>query len=645
MCGIAGIFLSRPGSLNISEHLSRMNKTLYARGPDSSGQWSDAQVGIGLGHTRLAILDTSSAGDQPMHSADGRYVLAYNGEVYNFREICDSRLGHASKRRGTSDSEVILECIAQIGIDRAVRLFNGMFAFALWDRRDRALFLVRDRFGVKPMFYGWNQDGLVFGSELKAIRAVSPKLEMNNSVLPGYFRHGYISGSETIYRNIYRVEAGTWIRFDAPEQQQIKSSRYWSITDVAKAGVSSPDECGYHDVCDKLHAILLNSVSLRMISDVPIGAFLSGGIDSSLVVALMQRLSGAATKTFTIGFHSAECNEAPYAAAIAKHLGTDHTELYVSESDVLEVVSSLSRVYDEPFGDSSQIPTILLSQLTRRHVTVSLSGDGGDELFCGYPRYHATAKYAPYLSSITRIPRQALAAIVRISGGSSGRIQQALAKLLPAQSDLRLHSESLLKLEHVLKANDAWGLYDIAITQWFDEQGLLLNIRDDRMLAMPDIGGGIYEKMMLYDQMTYLPDDILVKVDRASMSASLESREPLLDPRLVEYAWQIPMSYKIRGHASKIILKDLLSRYVPRELFERPKLGFGAPIGDWLRTVLRDWAEELLNSQKMEEEGMLNVRLVRQKWQEHLSGVANWQYPLWYVLMFQDWLRTSRSVW
>lgn len=640
MCGINGIFLTYPGSQDIPSSLGRMNEALRARGPDSAGQWGDASVGIGLGHTRLAILDTSPRGNQPMESADGRYILVYNGEVYNYRDIADSALTKSCSFRGSSDSEVILECISQIGLDRAVRLFNGMFAFGLWDREERALFLVRDRVGVKPLYYGWNRHGFVFASELKAIRAISPELQMNEAVLPGYCRHGYITGSETIYRDVYRLEPGTCLRIDNPGRRSPTITKYWSVAEVAKRGLASIDTRSCEEITETLHTLLLNSVSLRMISDVPIGAFLSGGIDSSLVVALMQRLSSVPVKTFTIGFHGQECNEAPYAASVAKHLGTDHTELYMGDTDVLNIVPTLTAIYDEPFGDSSQIPTSLLSQLTRKYVTVSLSGDGGDELFCGYPRYHVTAAYAPLLSRLTRAPRRLLSELLAVLEKPLMKVHKGLARGFPSGSTIRMHSESLMKLRHVLRAPDAWGLYEVAITQWFDEEGLLRTASDNRRVDDPGGEMGLFERMMLYDQMTYLTDDILTKVDRASMSASLESREPLLDPRVIEYAWRIPLSLKTRGSISKIILRDILSRYVPRELFERPKLGFGAPIGDWLRTILRDWAEDLLNPVRMDADGIFNTRLVQRKWREHLQGEVNWQYPLWYVLMFQDWYRT-----
>jgi asparagine synthase (glutamine-hydrolysing) len=646
MCGIAGFWQTKRGSEDPVETLDRMGAALAHRGPDDSGTFHDSATGVGLAFRRLSILDLSPEGHQPMYSASGRYVLIFNGEVYNFEEI-RAELG-ARQWRGHSDTEVMLEAFESWGVESAVKRFVGMFAFALWDRQGRKLYLVRDRLGIKPLYYGHIGGNIVFGSELKAIRQYPDfQPEIDRDVLTLYLRHNYVPSPHCIYKGLFKLPPGHFLMLDSATGALL-SQPFWSAREVAREGLRSPFSGSEVEAIDQLHRQLLSAVRLRMIADVPLGAFLSGGIDSSTVVALMQAQSSRPVKTFTIGFHEDGYNEAIHAKAVAKHVGTDHTELYLTPQDALNVVPLLPSMYDEPFSDSSQIPTYLVSKLARESVTVSLSGDGGDELFGGYNRYLSTKRI---WNSVRRLPmpvRRAIAEMLRaIPPARVDRCFQLLRPILPRELLLATPGDKVRKLADVLSMGSPAALYYRALSHWENPTEVVCNSREPRTvlesIAESSWPSNVEEVMMLTDQLNYLPDDILTKVDRASMAVSLEARVPLLDHRVVEFAWKLPLHSKILNGTSKWILRQILYKYVPRELVERPKMGFGVPIDRWLRGPLRDWAEDLLSARSLEQHGLLNVDSIRLKWQEHLSGVRNWQYLLWDILAFQDWFRHNTS--
>ena len=594
--------------------VSEMAAKIVHRGPDDYGEWVDERSGIALGFRRLAILDLTKEGHQPMVSASGRYVIAFNGEVYNFREIrrtLESQ-GLAAAFRGGSDTEVMLAAIEAWGLTAAVGQFIGMFAFALWDREERRLHLVRDRLGVKPMYYGWAGDTFLFGSELSSIRAHPGfDAQIDRDALALYFRHCYIPAPCSIYKGIRKLPPGTILSLETDRRSEPDPVPYWSAKDMAQQGVAKPFGGAESEVIDELEALLKDSVRLRMIADVPLGVFLSGGIDSSLVVALMQCQSSLPVKTFTIGFDEDKYNEAPYAAEVARHLGTEHTELRVSAEDALAVIPKLPRIYDEPFSDSSQIPTYLVSELARRHVTVSLSGDGGDEFFGGYSRYlHAQDVWR----RIGWLPTQARVsigkALTALPSGSLNAVSSLIKPFAPSRYASLGTADRLGKLAEIMTADGSEGFYRRFVSHWKDPSSLVLgatepvtNLTNFEQWAEVD---DFTHKMMYLDTVSYLPDDILVKVDRASMSVSLEAREPLLDHRIYEFAWRLPISTKVRDDQGKWALRQVLYRHIPKELVERPKMGFGVPLDSWLRGPLREWAEALLDPHTLKEQGYLS---------------------------------------
>lgn len=648
MCGIAGFWHNKPGVEPPREVLQRMGNAMRHRGPDDSGCFWDDSAGFGLVHRRLAILDLSVEGHQPMTSASGRYVIVFNGEIFNFQEI-KAELG-AIQWRGHSDTEVMLEAFERWGLESAVQRFVGMFAFALWDRNQRKLWLIRDRLGIKPLYYGRVGGDLVFASELKAIREY-PNFNgiVDRVALALYMRHNYVPTPHCIYEGIQKLAPGCILEFSS-QSSGPSVLRYWSALDVAERGIATPLDDGEREIIEQLHQELKTAVGLRMISDVPLGAFLSGGIDSSLVVALMQAQSSRPVKTFTIGFHESGYNEATHAKAVAEHLGTDHTELYLTAQDALDVVPQLPSMYDEPFADSSQIPTYLVSKLARSKVTVSLSGDGGDELFAGYNRYlFARALWR----AISRVPgtarRVAAGAIHSCSPAAIDRAYAYARPLVPPQKRWDAVGDKLHKLSSFFLCESPEAIYLQALSHWSQPSQVVVNADDSDVITPLMIEAASIDNfddlMMLTDLQTYLPDDILTKVDRASMAVSLEARVPLLDHRVVQLAWRIPLSMKIRNGVSKWPLRQVLHKYVPQSLLERPKMGFGVPIHHWLRGPLREWAEHLLSYEALRQHGLLNEAAIREKWQEHLSGTRNWQGMLWNVLIFQDWyLNTTKCV-
>lgn len=647
MCGITGFWdISRQiNNDKLPIIVQQMSNTLLHRGPDSSGIWVDVEIGIALGHRRLAIVDLSPEGHQPMMSADGRYVMVFNGEIYNFLELQKQleTLGH--QFRGHSDTEIMLAGFCQWGVLEAVKRFNGMFAFVVWDRLERILQLGRDRMGEKPLYYGWVGKTLVFASELKAFK-VYPDFqpEINRDALASFLRYCYVPTPFSIYQGVYKLPPATLLSWNGIDSHSQPVS-YWSVKETAELGTAHPFLGSESEAIAQLETLLKEAVGLRIFADVPLGAFLSGGIDSSTVVALMQSQSSQPVNTFTIGFNEKEYNEAKHALAVAKHLGTNHTELYVTPEQALAVIPKLPALYDEPFSDASQIPTFLVSQLARQHVTVSLSGDGGDELFGGYNRYFLGRSIWQKIGWIPKPLRQTLASgLTGVSPQAWDRIFAQVGGLLPEKFKYTTPGYYVHKLAEVLGVPDPDTMYAGLVSHWKDPESVvhhsrepLTNVSDPTTWAQLS---DFTERMMYLDSVSYLPDDILVKVDRASMGVSLEGRIPFLDHRIVEFAWRIPLSMKIRNGQGKWLLRQVLYKYVPQALIERPKMGFGVPIDTWLRGPLREWAEELLDENRLRQQGFFNVQLIRQKWTEHSRGDRNWQYYLWDVLMFQAWLDT-----
>ena len=647
MCGLTGFWEFKQATTNdLEETLRKMSSTLMPRGPDSEGTWVDANSRLGMGHRRLAIQDLSLSGHQPMHSASGRFVIAYNGEMFNAEEIREEFAKTGKHFKGHSDTEVLVEACDTWGVTKAVKKMVGMFAFALWDRKEQTLYLVRDRLGIKPLYWGIINNVLFFGSQPKSFRP-HPKFEaeIDSEALPSYFRFNYIPGPFSIYKDINKLEPGHILEINA--NGIAKKNCYWDLPNIALAGVSSSKNLSTQEWIERLESLLKDSIKKRMISDVPLGAFLSGGIDSSTVVALMQAQSDRPIKTFSIGFHEQGYNEAQHAKEVAQHLGTDHHEQYLSAKQAQDIIPSLAEWYDEPFADSSQIPTYLVSRMAREHVTVCLSGDGGDELFAGYNRYFVGLKIWNRIKHCPPALRNVMAASIRLF---SPNTWDMFGKFIPESKRPSLLGDKAHKFADILEKSSAKDYYLSLVSQWQNPRALVLgqhetfmNVWKEEVLSSEH---HFLEWMQLQDMLTYLPEDILAKVDRASMAVSLEARVPIIDHRVVELSWQIPRSLKIRNGKSKWILREILKKYVPEELFDRPKMGFGVPIGDWLRDdkALRPWAEELLNPQKIRQQHHLNASLVQKKWEEHLSGKRNWQHALWSILMFQAWLEDHEKV-
>lgn len=668
MCGFTGL-LDRKGALNTEEVrpiLETMNRHILNRGPDDDGVWIDADQGVALAHRRLSILDLSPAGHQPMISQSQRYILVFNGEIYNHLEIRRDIEKYSSayihpmadqpmipvpqagaRWRGHSDTETLLTAIEAFGVGEALSRSRGMFAFALWDRHDRLLYLARDRMGEKPLYYGWQGDNFLFGSELKALEAHPDfHAEIDRGALSELLRLGYIPGPGTIYTQIHKLPPGTYLAVGI-HRQDARPISYWSAADAAIRGQMSPFIGDESEAIASLNGLLLDAVAGQMVADVPLGAFLSGGIDSSLVTALMQAQSSSPIQTFSIGFEDEEHNEAPFAKAVAAHLGTQHTELVVGPDAALAVIPDLSTLYDEPFADVSQIPTHLVSRLARQNVKVALTGDGGDELFGGYNRHFWTMRLWNRMRFVPKgLRRQVARSLTLVPPHLWDSTFRALGFLLPENLRYRSPGDKLHKISRILGASRPEDIYLDLIAQTKDQNRLVIGSFFARN-ALTDSSHWpalreIEHRIMYLDSTTYLPDDILTKLDRAAMGVSLEGRVPFLDHRVVEFAWKLPLNMKIRDGQGKYVLRQLLSRYVPESLTERPKMGFGVPIDCWLRGPLREWTESLIQEDRLKFEGFLHPKRVQHLWKQHLSGRRNHAAVLWSILMFQSWLESRR---
>jgi asparagine synthase (glutamine-hydrolysing) len=649
MCGITGFLGGDYTNITLNEStLLDMADRLLTRGPDSSGIWLDSSAKIGLAHRRLAIVDLSVAGHQPMSSGSNRYVITYNGEIYNSSEIRHDLTGARlqPKWRGHSDTETLLAAFDVWGIKETITRVKGMFAIAVWDRECEELSLIRDRIGEKPLYYGWQGSGskrtFLFGSELKALKKHSSFTnQINRASLALYMRYCYVPTPHSIYEGIKKLEPGTILTVSR-NQNSCRSEKYWDALDVVAKGAKDPFDGHKIEITNNLDTVLKKTVSQQMMADVPLGAFLSGGVDSSAVVALMQTQSSRPVKTFTIGFEEAGFNEAEFAKSVAEHLKTEHTELYVSSEDALNVIPKLPELYCEPFADSSQIPTFLVSSLAREHVTVSLSGDGGDELFCGYNRYVFADKLWKGLNLVPAAGRILIGkTIENLPTGTWNKAFSAIDRVTPRKFNGISWGDKLQKGARVIGSKNLNDLYMRLVSNWQDPLSVVKGAEehqkrfstDDFLLAeLDDI-----TKMMAIDMVSYLPDDILVKVDRAAMGVSLETRVPFLDQDVFEFASKIPLEMKLNKGVGKSVLRDVLYKYVPKDLIERPKMGFGVPVGVWLKGPLRDWAEILLDESLLEQQGFFHVGVVRDMWAEHIAGTRNWQSQLWAVLMFQAW--------
>lgn len=655
MCGFTGFFANEfdfsLGSLETV--VSRMALAINHRGPDDAGAWVDSEVGVALGHRRLSVIDLSPAGHQPMHSVCGRFVFVFNGEIYNHLALRSElqKSGIAPAWRGHSDTETLLSGFAAWGVTATLQRAVGMFAFALWDKVDGVLTLARDRFGEKPLYYGWVGQGthraFVFGSELKALRAF-PGFDnpINRGALALYMQHCVVPAPHSIYEDIFKLEAGCLLTLRSSDlkAEALSIEPYWRLTDAVREGIANPVE-DETEAVSLLDAALREAVAFQAVADVPLGAFLSGGVDSSTIVALMQTQSERPVQTFTVGFDEAGFDESPHALAVAKHLGTEHHEIRVTADDARSVIPLLPQLYDEPFADSSQIPTYLVCQAARRNVTVALSGDAGDELFGGYNRYFWAERVWNRVSWMPPSLRQALGTALQQLPTERW---DSLGRMLPGSLGIARLGDKAHKMAHRMKTVKSLDdLYRSLVTEWPKDIDLVKGA--SRLQTKLDDTGlvlGISEaehRMMLWDSLTYLPDDILTKVDRAAMGVSLETRVPFLDHRVAELAWRLPLNMKIRGGEGKWALRQVLYNYVPRELIERPKAGFGIPVGQWLRGPLRDWAEALLDEQRLEREGYLKSAPIREIWRQHLNGRHDWTVRLWTVLMFQAWLENQKG--
>lgn len=653
MCGIIGFLGGDFTNDQLSNAiLEKMSDQIVNRGPDSAGIWLDSSSKIALGHRRLAVVDLSPAGYQPMTSGSNRYIMTYNGEIYNSNEIRNELIKSRETLnwRGHSDTETLLAGFDAWGIRETVSRVTGMFAIAVWDKELEQLTLIRDRLGEKPLYYGWQGSGsnkvFLFGSELKALKKHPQFInDIDRGSLALYMRYCYVPAPHSIYKGIMKVEPGTIVTVTLQDDEHT-TEKYWNALDVVRTGAESPFEGTVAEVANDLDIALRKTISQQMMADVPLGAFLSGGIDSSAVVALMQAQSSRPIKTFTIGFSEAGYNEAIFAKLVAGHLGTEHTELYVSSQDALNVIPKLPNLYCEPFADSSQIPTFLVSSLARHHVTVSLSGDGGDELFCGYNRYLFADKLWKGLSMTpTSIRKLVGKSIKNFPAAGWNQAFKLLNRMTSRKFNAISWGDKLQKGAGVIASKDLMSLYQQLVSNWQDPSSVVIGEGEHDRIFSTDVqlisGVGDIQKMMAIDSISYLPDDILVKVDRAAMGVSLETRVPFLDHHIFEFASKIPLPMKLKHGVGKSILRDVLFRYVPKELIERPKMGFGIPMSDWLKGPLKEWAEELLDETRLRSQGFFYPEVVRQMWSEHLMGVHNWQSQLWAVLMFQAWLEDN----
>lgn len=634
--------------------IQRMTASIFHRGPDDCGVWIDENAGVALGHRRLSIVDLSPAGHQPMLSASGRYTLVFNGEIYNHWQL-RAELDAASAGnswRGSSDTETLLAAIDHWGLEKSLCKSVGMFALALWDRCERRLYLARDRFGEKPLYYGWCSGVFIFASELKAIKSSGlVDLRINRDVITLLLRHNYIPAPYSIYHDIAKLTPGCILEVNLSKDvcqldgATLRVTSYWSMQEVVQTGSTKPFKGTEAEAVQSLEQVLATAISQQMVADVPVGAFLSGGVDSSTVVALMCASSSRRVKTFSIGFHESDFNEAEHAAAVARHFGTEHTEFYVTSAQALEIIPRLPMLYDEPFSDSSQIPTFLLAELTRRHVTVSLSGDGGDEIFGGYRRYFLTQSWWHRLERLPVRLKQTLAKwLLAIPPSFWDGLGNAAFAVAGAQNSLQSPASKIAKLAGMLTSANGAALYQHFVSHCSQPDAIVRDsVEPPTSISVPELQlDNIIEQMMYLDSISYLPDDILCKVDRASMGVSLESRVPFLDHRVAEFAWSLPLSLKIRGGVSKWVLRQVLYKHVPRTMIDRPKMGFAIPLHSWLRGPLRNWSESLLDEKRLEREGYFNTALVRLKWQEHLSGKRDWAFHLWDILMFQAWLEVNQ---
>lgn len=629
MCGISGLLSFNSWEETYPFILRDMLLSMPHRGPNASGIWLDESSGIGLGHVRLSILELTEAGAQPMHSACDRFVLSFNGEIYNHLKLRDQleHEGHIIQWRGHSDTETLLACFSAWGIEKTLQATVGMFAIALWDKQKKQLTLARDRLGEKPLYWGWCNQSLLFGSELKALKAHPDFVsQIDRDALALLLQYNYIPAPYSIYKNIEKLPAGSYVQIQANDTRHtIEIKKYWDLKAVMQKGLDQPFQGDALEAANLLEQKLVQSISEQMLADVPLGAFLSGGVDSSTVVALMQSQSTKPIKTFAIGFNERGYNEAEFAKEVARHLGTEHTELYVSAEDALSVIAKLPKVYCEPFADSSQIPTFLVMQMAKQYVTVALSGDAGDELFGGYNTYQMAAKV---WNSVSKLPYP----LRKIA-------TQILGKIPTPQK--------IQKLIYVLPAQNREEFYQFLVTHWKTPNNVVKGAQTvGTVFNTPNqwVKTDCFEQwMMAIDTSQYMVDDILVKVDRAAMANSLETRVPMLDHRVVEFAWQLPLDYKIKNGIGKNILRDVLYKHVPRELIERPKKGFSIPLAQWLRGPLREWAENLLSEQRLQVEDYFYVEPIRKIWKEHLSGKQDHATRLWSILMFQAWLDEQNS--
>lgn len=625
MCGIAGICNYHGDGV---KDILEMNRMMYRRGPDSGDFWVDTQKRIVLGHRRLSIVDLSDNGAQPMESASGRYVICYNGEVYNYKEIEETaaRDGHRMRLRGASDTEVILNAFAIYGIEKTLDMMKGMFAIALWDREEKALYLMRDRAGEKPLYYGRVNGSFVFASDLASIEALEGfQNPVRTDVLPMYFQYGYIPAPYSIYQDIYKLRPGCYWKIEAPFETQGKEISYWDMKKIAELGQKNLFKGSEQEAAEHLEILLKGAIEGQMIADVPLGAFLSGGIDSALVVSLMQSMSKDKVKTFTIGFDSDRYNEAEYAKEIAAHLGTQHTELYVDRQDAMQVIRELPAAYSEPFADSSQIPTMLVSKMTKEHVTVSLSGDAGDELFCGYNTYRiAAGEWESFQRRFGRLPK-----------GFRSRIG-AYSRRLAGPGNKELYKAgNYFTMDTPEEAHRRMGLEDSRYPFIAKDRNMPAH---SNLTYQDGFLEGIENNLMLMDLLQYHTDDILVKVDRAGMYYSLETRIPLLDRDVIEFAWSLPLSYKYSGGVTKRVLRDILYKYVPKDMMERPKKGFSIPLSEWMREgELLEWASELLDRGRGSLGDVLDIKIVDSLWEDYVRR-GKWTEKLWYILMLEQWM-------